>query len=119
MALAHQTMIGLADCAGRGAGQDPEDCVRVFAPLRLSADMESPDAGVIRCLKTEMPSHVAQILVLGGKDASIRESNMEQTAEQGLEHCPIGREQTADLTSIAVQSSPALAGEVENPSDKH
>src|SRR6266404_6957541 len=117
MTLAHQTMIGLADRAGGGAGQNPEDRVRVLPPLRLGADMESPDAGVIRCLETEIPSHFAQILVFGGKDASICESNMEQAAEQVLEHGSIGREQTADLAGIALEPGSALAGEVKHQPD--
>src|SRR6266851_2444980 len=61
-----------------------------------------------------MPSHFAQILVLGGEDASIRESNMEQAAEQVLKHRSIGREQTADLAGVALEPGSALAGEVKH-----
>src|SRR6266446_9219947 len=79
--------------------------------------MESPDAIVIRRVKTEMSSHFPQIIVLGGEDATVRESDMEQAAEKVLEHRSVPREQAPDLAGVALEPGGALTSEIKDQPD--
>jgi len=117
MALAHQPVICLADRSGRGAGQDSEDRIGIFARGFLRADMECSDAGVIGGIKAKMLSDFAQIGILGREDAAIGESNMEQPAEKIFEHRPIIGKQTADLAGVALIPGGTFSGEVEDQPD--
>src|SRR6516162_490528 len=117
MTLAHQTMIGFADRAGRGVRQNPEDRVGILARLLFRAHMERPDSGIIHCIEAEMPSNLAQIGILGGENAAVGQGNVEQATEKILQDWPIGRKQAADLAGIALETGGALAGEVKHQPD--
>src|ERR1700731_4925098 len=114
MRLTDKTMVGLADCAGGSPGQHAENRVGIFGGILLRADVEGPNAGVIRSIETEMPGDFAQVIVLGGADEAIGESDVKKTAEEVLEHHPIIRKQPADLSSIALEPGGALPGKIEN-----
>ena len=81
MALAHETMIGVADRARRGVAADPEDRVGIGGPLLFHADVMRPDADIVAGIEAEMPGDLAQILILGRAEAAIRQSDMEEPAE--------------------------------------
>src|SRR3984893_11661357 len=76
--------------------------------------MVCPDAGIIARIKPEMPSDLAQIVILGRANPAVGERDMEQAAEEILEHRAIAREQTPDLPGVAVEPGGALAGEIED-----
>ena len=61
MTLTDQTVVGLADSAGRGAGRHAENCVRIFDSIVLRADMENPDAGIVGRVEAEMPGDFSQV----------------------------------------------------------
>jgi len=117
MILAYQPVICFADCADRGIGQNPKDREGIFPYLSLGVDVKGADASVIGPANTEIAGNLAQIGVLGGKDAAIRQGNVEQAAEKIFEHCPIVREQPANLASIAFEPSDAFSREVEYQPD--
>src|SRR2546421_528800 len=79
--------------------------------------MERPDAGIIGRIKTEVVSDLAQIGVLGRKEAVIRQGNVEQPAEKVLEHRSVIGKQAADLAGVALEPGRAFSGEVENQPD--
>jgi len=114
VALAHETVVCLADHPQRGVLTHSEDRVRIFGPLLLYADVMSPDTGVVADIEAEMPGDFGQIRVFGWADAAVREGDMEKPAEQIFEHRPIAREQTADLAGIALKPGCALAGEIKD-----
>src|SRR5689334_3892932 len=110
-------MVSLTHYAEGSAGHYAENSVRIFPSVRRRADMEGPDSGIVGGIKTKMPGHLVQIIILGGADAAVGEGNMEETAEKILEHCPVASEQPAHLTRIALEPRRALAGEVEYEPD--
>ena len=110
-------MIGLADCAEGGPGQHAENCVGIFGGILLRADVEGPNAGIIRSVEAEMPGDFAQIVVLGGADEAIGEGDVKKAAEKVLEDRPIIGKQPADLSSVALEPGGALPGKVEDEPD--
>jgi len=117
MTLAHQTMIGLTHCAHGSARQYAENSVRIFENVARRAGIERPNAGIIGRIEPEMPGDFAQIIVFCGADAAIGEGNMEKTAKKILEDTPVGSEQPADLSGIALEPRCALARKVEYEPD--
>src|SRR5690349_19488229 len=117
MILAYQPVICFADCTGRGVGRDPKDREGIFPYLRLGADVKGADTSIIGPVNTEIAGNLAQIGVLGGKDPTICQGNVEQAAEKIFEHCPIVREQPTNLASIAFEPGGAFPCEVEYQSD--
>jgi hypothetical protein len=61
-----------------------------------------------------MPSHLAEISIFGGAEATISERDVEKTADQIFEHGSIRRKQTPDLTGIAFEPGGASAGKVKD-----
>ena len=75
MRLTDQAMVGLADCAGGSPRQHAENRVGIFCGILLRADVKGPNAGVIGSVETEMLGDFAQVIVLGGADEAIGESD--------------------------------------------
>src|SRR6266481_2981756 len=114
MALTHQPVVSLTNGRELRVGLDPEDRIGVLRPVGFDADMVCPDAGVIARIEPEMPSDLAQIVILGRADPAVGERYMEQAAKEILEHRSIAREQASDLPGVAVEPGGALAGEIED-----
>ena len=76
--------------------------------------MVCPDTSIISRVEAEMPSDLAQIVILGRANPTVGERYMEQAAEEILEHRAIAREQSPDLPGVAVKPGGALAGEIED-----
>src|SRR5262245_39808999 len=114
MALTHQPVVSLTNGRELGGGFDPEDRVGVLRPIGFDADMVCPDAGMIARIEAEMPSDLAQIFILGRANPAVGERDMEEAAEEILEHRAIAREQTPDLPGVAVEPGRALAGQIED-----
>ena len=114
MALTHQPVVGVANRRERRVGRNPEDRIGVLRPVGFDADMVRPDAGIVARIEAKMPSDLAQIVILGRANPTVGERDMEQAAEEILEHRAIAREQTPDLPGIAVEPGCALAGQIED-----
>ena len=82
MALTYQPAVGVANRRERRIGLDPEDRVGVLRPIGFDADMVCPDAGIIARVEPEMPSDLAQIVILGRANPAVGERYMEQAAEE-------------------------------------
>src|SRR6185312_5956316 len=78
------------------------------------AGIERADAGVFRRREAEMAGDLAQVLVLGGADLAVGEGNVEEAAEQVLEHGPVAGEEPPDLPCIAFEPVGAAPRQVEN-----
>src|SRR5262249_3403378 len=91
--------------------------IRIFGCVLVGSDMEGPDPVVIGSLEPEMARYLAQIHVFGRADPAIGERDVEQPAKKIFEDHPVIREQTPDLTGIALKTGGALAGEVKDQPD--
>src|SRR6516164_9659978 len=114
MSLTDQTTVGLADCAEGGPGQHAENCVGIFGDILLRADVEGPNAGIIRSVQAEMAGDFAQVVVLSGTDEPVGEGDVKKTAEKVLQHRPIIGKQPTDLSSVALEPGGAFPGKIED-----
>jgi hypothetical protein len=107
-------VVSVANGRECGTGLDPEDRIGVVQPVGFDADMVCPNAGIIARVEPEMPSNLAQIVILGRANPAVGERDMEQAAEEILEYGAIAIEQTPDLSGVAVEPGGALAGQIED-----
>src|SRR6516225_10233643 len=117
MARAHQAVVGLPDRAQRSVPTDAEDYVWILGLLLFHPDVMRPNAGVVAVTEAKMLGDLVQVGILVGADPTVGEGNMEQPAEQVLEHRLVAREQPADLTRIALEPGCAFASEIEHQPD--